>query len=303
MRAHYLATVACIAVLATASAGAQGNSNIRVRTVQPKIIVIPFTKEGEDLRKVAENDPLFLRAQTMIKEAFERRHFTTVDFFGALKSALEGSAMSEGAEVDLKTRILEMSRADIYVVARVVESRIDANRHTVSIDLNAHLVANGMAYGSKVGHSEPKLMEVPADLMIEKAVEAVSESFLQVMQEKFDDVVENGVPVRVEYTVKAGARTNLEAEIDPDGSTLADKLEAWLVENSVNQAVHVAMTTKNRMVVDEVRLKLYEGDPASSNPRPFNTNRFARAMRLGLRKYVRAMSISSTNGVIYVELQ
>lgn len=85
MRAHYLATVACIAVLATASAGAQGNSNIRVRTVQPKIIVIPFTKEGEDLRKVAENDPLFLRAQTMIKEAFDRRHFTTVDFFGALK--------------------------------------------------------------------------------------------------------------------------------------------------------------------------------------------------------------------------
>jgi hypothetical protein len=41
----------------TFSQNSSTNSSGQVVTVQPKIMVIPYTKEGEDLRTVLENDP------------------------------------------------------------------------------------------------------------------------------------------------------------------------------------------------------------------------------------------------------
>ena len=56
------------------------NSGGQVVSVQPKIMVIPYTKEGEDLRIVLENDENKRIAIAKIKEAFDSRGFTTVDF-------------------------------------------------------------------------------------------------------------------------------------------------------------------------------------------------------------------------------
>ena len=62
---------------------AQTNSP-QVQTVQPKIMVIPYVKEGEDLRTILENDVNKRIALTKIKEAFDSRGFTTVDFVAKL---------------------------------------------------------------------------------------------------------------------------------------------------------------------------------------------------------------------------
>ena len=48
--------------------------------VQPKIMVIPFTKEGEDIRTILENDENKRIALTKIKEAFDERGISTIDF-------------------------------------------------------------------------------------------------------------------------------------------------------------------------------------------------------------------------------
>ena len=44
------------------------NSGGQVITVQPKIMVIPYTKEGEDLRTVLENDEIKRITIAKIKE-------------------------------------------------------------------------------------------------------------------------------------------------------------------------------------------------------------------------------------------
>lgn len=49
--------------------------------VQPKIMVIPYTKEGEDIRTILENDENKRIALTKIKEAFDERGISTIDFF------------------------------------------------------------------------------------------------------------------------------------------------------------------------------------------------------------------------------
>ena len=64
----------------------------QVQTVQPKIMVIPYVKEGEDLRTILEDDVNKRIALTKIKEAFDSRGFTTVDFVAKLKSAKDNTS-------------------------------------------------------------------------------------------------------------------------------------------------------------------------------------------------------------------
>ena len=70
----------CNIILAQNSAT---NSGGQVQTVQPKIMVIPYTKEGEDIRTILEADVNKRIAITKIKESFDSRGFTTVDFVAA----------------------------------------------------------------------------------------------------------------------------------------------------------------------------------------------------------------------------
>ena len=56
-----------------------------VNTVQPKIMVIPYTKEGEDLRTVLEDDVNKRITLAKIREAFDDRGFTTIFRFLGLE--------------------------------------------------------------------------------------------------------------------------------------------------------------------------------------------------------------------------
>ena len=88
-------------------------------TVQPKIMVVPFTKEGEDIRTILEEDVNKRIVLTKIKEAFDSRGFTTVDFFGKMKSLSKVNGLAMDNQSDLKTMIIQQSGADIYVDAEI----------------------------------------------------------------------------------------------------------------------------------------------------------------------------------------
>lgn len=72
-------------------------------TVQPKIMVIPYTKQGEDISQVIENDVNKRIVLAKIREAFDSRGFTTVDFAAKLKSLSRTSGLSQESQSDLKS--------------------------------------------------------------------------------------------------------------------------------------------------------------------------------------------------------
>ena len=88
-------------------------------TVQPKIMVIPYTKQGEDISQVIENDVNKRIVLAKIREAFDSRGFTTVDFAAKLKSLSRTSGLSQESQSDLKSMIIQQSGADIYVEAEM----------------------------------------------------------------------------------------------------------------------------------------------------------------------------------------
>ena len=84
-------------------------------TVQPSIMVIPFVKEGQDIRTILDNSPLLRICATKVKEGFDSRGFTTIDFRAKLKAAMNAQAMEMDNQSSLKQQIIEMSGADIFV--------------------------------------------------------------------------------------------------------------------------------------------------------------------------------------------
>jgi hypothetical protein len=56
------------------------------RTIQPSIMVIPFARENQDMRKVLESDINLRVAVTKVKEGFDKRGFSTVDFVAKIQN-------------------------------------------------------------------------------------------------------------------------------------------------------------------------------------------------------------------------
>ena len=112
------------------------NSGGQVITVQPKIMVIPYTKEGEDLRTVLENDEIKRITIAKIKEGFDSRGFTTVDFVAKLKAAKDNNVFTSNNQTDIKSQIIQMSGADVYVQAEVIVEK-DQSGNSIKLILTS----------------------------------------------------------------------------------------------------------------------------------------------------------------------
>jgi hypothetical protein len=301
MRPPLLATALTLLVT-SGSVHAQDRSSISARggtsrTVQPKIMVIPYTKEGEDIRTVLEADYNRRIAITKVKESFDNRKFSTIDFLSIVRTMGNDQAIQITAQSDVRSRVIEQSRCDIYVVVEVNPSSAG---YGVSMILTGYLAANGTSLSNKIASAGPYNKDVPFERIVEKATEEKMEPFLNTMQEKFDDFVENGVPIRIEFSVREGADKNLDSPVGPNRDAMSVALEEFLEKSAFKNVYHVSGTTSLRMTADEVRIPMF--DPNTNNN--YNPNKFALEILRFLRTLdVRANRSVGSGGTIFVEIQ
>ena len=123
-----------------------------IQTVQPSIMVMPFTKEGQDIRTVLEDDFNKRIAITKVKEAFDNRGFNTKDFVGTLKIALKERALGSDNKTDLKAEVIRMSGADIYVQVEVFVQK-SGSGNSVKLILQGYDSFTGQSLSNKIGQS------------------------------------------------------------------------------------------------------------------------------------------------------
>lgn len=272
------------------------NSNGQVKTVQPKIMVIPFAKEGEDIRTVLEADVDRRIAITKTKEAFDSRGFTTVDFTAKLKAAKTDEIFGNN-QSDIKAQIVQNSGADIYVEVEVTNSKGQSGS-SVSLILNAYEISTGNSLANKVGQSG-KFYTDDFGRLAARAVESVAEEFLNVMQSKFSDIVENGKSVIIKIGFAEGSQYNTSSEIGSSGLPFSDLLEEWISKNSFKNNYHIQGTTDLIMIFDEVRIPLKD----QATGRNYNSNNFA----LEIFKYLKTLSLNVTKEIksntIYINIK
>jgi hypothetical protein len=281
----YLYRFAMLALLGVSSQMANAqiaatNSGGQVKTAQPKIMVVPFAKEGEDIRTVLEADANRRIAITKAKEAFDNRGFTTVDFTARLKAA-KTNALMAGNQSDVKSQIIQMSGADIYVEVEVID-KSGQSGSSVSIVLTAYEASTGNSLANKVGNSGKFYTDDFARLA-QRAVESVAEEFLNVMQGKFTEILENGKSLIIEVGFEDGSQHTTSSEFGSEGMALSDLLEAWIEKNSYKSNYHIQGTTDLAMIFDDVRIPVKD----QATGQNYTTSKFS----LELFKYLKSLSL------------
>lgn len=268
-----------------------------VTTVQPKIMVIPYTKEGQDIRTILEADVNKRIALTKIKEAFDSRGFTTVDFTAKLKATGDNAIFAADNQTDLKSQIIQMSGADVYVEAET-DVLLSSTGNSVKMLVTAYEISTGNSLANKVGESG-KFYTDDIGKLASKAIESCAEDFLNAMQNKFTDIVENGKSIIIYFGFADGSVHTMSSEVGTQSLQLSDELELWMEEHAYKNNYHIQGTTDRQMIFDDVRIPLK--DPATGNN--YNTNKFA----LEIFKFMRSLGLKITRDIkgntIYITIQ
>jgi predicted outer membrane repeat protein len=273
------------------------NSGGQIATVQPKIMVIPYTKEGEDLRNVLENDENKRIAITKIKEAFDNRGFTTVDFVAKLKAAKDNNIFTSNNQTDIKSQIIQMSGADVYVQAEVIVEKGQSG-NSVKLILSAYEASTGNSLSNKVGESG-KFYTEDFNKLASKAVESCVEDFLNVIQAKFTEIVNNGKSVIIDISFDAGSQNKMSSEIGSDKLPLSDQIEMWMEKNAYKNNYHIQGTTDLKMIFDDVKIPLKDQSTGNN----YNPNKFA----LELFKFFKGLGLQIAKDIkgntIYITIK
>ena len=254
----------------------------QIQTVQPKIMVIPYVKEGEDLRTILESDVNKRIAITKIKEAFDNRGFTTMDFVAKLKAMNADAVFSMDNKSDFKSQIIQSSGADVYVEAEV-SVLFSESGNQVKMILTGYECSTGNSLSNKVGESG-KFYTDDIGKLASKAVESCAEDFLNTMQNKFTDIVNDGKSIIIYFGFDENSEYLMSSEVGNQGLLLSDELELWMEEHAYKNNYHIQGTTDKQMIFDDVRIPLK--DPNTGNN--YNPNKFA----LEIFKFMRSLGLT-----------
>jgi len=318
-----LIVLCLIAALITRMSFAQG-VDPKVNTVLPKIMVIPFVKEGEDMRTILDKDFNKRMAIAKVKNGFDNRGYTTKDFAAALKQAIDNKAFITGTQSDVKSAIIEMSGADIYVEvdvnavaspggnsAKVLISAYDAATAsayaTVNCDSRQHyntdagqLIDVALSVPmTAVRQNERVSITAPAPSSPANDAPPCLDQFLNILQAKFDEIATKGRPINLDFSVDAAAARNFESKVaGANNKQLSDLIDDWLAENSYKNNYHLQGNSPSRLFYDEVRVPLYD---ANGHNYPLNT--FARKLSDYLSSKGVTVKRSIKNGGIFITIQ
>ena len=239
------------------------------KTIQPKIIVIPNLKSGEDLRNKIENEVNYRIALTKIKEAFDTRGFTTIDAIAKIKSINTNAALAQDTQTDLKTEVIRSSSADIYVDAEININQTSSG-NSVDFILTSYEVSTGNSLSNKVGNSG-KFYTDDYSKLTSKAIEAVADDFLNVMQMKFDQIVKDGRTIILNISIDKDSSYTFDSEIEE--KTLGEKIEDWVADNAFKNNYSFPTISEYLMVFDQVKIPLFD-----SNGRNYSPNKFSKSL-------------------------
>ena len=267
-----------------------------IATAKPKIMVIPYTHQGEDIRMVLESDVNKRIALTKIKETFDQRGYTTVDFFGRVKALSKANALGTNQQQDAKSLIIQQSGADIYVEAEI--SILDSpTGNSVKIIMSGYDISTGNSLANAVCESG-KFYTDDYGKLASRATDTGINVFLNSMQNKLMDMAENGQSISLTIGFAQNSMLSMSTEVGDERLPLSDDIEMFVAGNSYRENYHIQGTSDKQMIFDDIRIPLTDVEG-----RTFNANKFG----LKLLQYFRSRNIkierSISNNMIVITIK
>jgi len=242
--------------------------------VQPTVMIIPFVKEGKDLRSVMESDSSqHIRvAMTKVKNAFDTAQIKTIDLKSMIQRIDNDRILTHNSRNDLKSSVIQYSGIDIFVEveAQVVET---SRGNSVTVILNAYDAFSGNALANGFGHS-PKFYTQNFEKLSEKALDTFLENFIISTKTALEDLEKNGRSISLNIGIEEGIKMDMDAEIDDSGNLLSDVIEDWFEKNAYQSQFNIQGITATKMMVNEI--KIPKIDPITQ--RNYRPSKFAKAL-------------------------
>lgn len=165
---------------------------------------------------------------------------------------------NSGAEVDETPleRLRRSAKADIILDLDYEVHRIGPQKQ-VSFNLQAIDAYSSKIISGNTGVSTAA--NVPLTSLLEECVLSFKDNFLSGLQHYFDDLFANGREISVTLLRYNNCPVDFEEEYEVNGEEyeLAEIIEAWMADNTVEGRFTTAAKSANRLRFNQVRIPLY----------------------------------------------
>ncbi|MBC8987002.1 hypothetical protein H9X96_14600 [Pedobacter sp. N36a] len=233
-----------------------------------KIMVVPYNKQDENIQTVLDNNPAVRTAVSKVKEAFDQRGWSTVDFVANLRAAQANSAFTADRQANFKSDLLSGSGADFYVQVDV-QNNTDDSGTNITLNITAFETHTGASFSNQSA-SSGRFATNDVEKLIVRAFEKIQEEFLNNLMVKTDEIRDIGRALVIHFNLDENCAINFDSEID-GGHFLNDAIEEWVSANAFRGRANLAGIVENKMIFDEVRIPLFDQE----TDKPFNPNKFA----------------------------
>lgn len=165
---------------------------------------------------------------------------------------------NSGAEVDETPleRLRRSAKADIILDLDYEVHRIGPQKQ-VSFNLQAIDAYSSKIISGNTGVSTAA--NVPLTSLLEECVLSFKDNFLNGLQHHFDDLFANGREISITLLRYNNCPVDFEEEYEINGEAyeLAEIIEAWMADNTVEGRFTTAAKSANRLRFNQVRIPLY----------------------------------------------
>ncbi|NDV58102.1 DUF6175 family protein [Bacteroides sp. 519] len=251
----------------TMDAGGPGSS-----VKLPTVLVIPYTKEGEDVRDILDNNQMLSMAVSRVTSEFSNRGYKTKDFISQLKRLKRNDVLTAGSQSDAVAKMIQNMSADIIVTTKIFVATHAGRQSEVTLELRAtefqtdgNLASAEFLSGRYVTTDSLKL----ADYAFKK----IQNDFFSRLQNSFNDIVRNGKEILIQMVLaKSVTEWDFESSLN-NGDEFLMVMEDWLHANALNGVYSINSSDK---VLDiSMQIPIYDEEQG----RAFTTSRFSSQLR------------------------
>lgn len=267
--------IICMMLGACVACKAQNTRGTENGVKQPNIVVVPFSKEGQDIRKIIEDNAMMSLAMSKVKEEFNNRGFITKDFIAMLKALKTDDVMMDDSQMDVKARIVQSSKADIQVVTKITVNKRDQGAAEVSLELEAVEVQTANSLANK-SFLSGEFITNDSIRLANRALSMISDDFFGNLQSAFNQMVEEGRELNMSLSFAKDCEMDATSEVGSNGNDLQMEMEEWLSQNAYKGVY--GLNGSGKLLDISMQVPLFDQETGN----PFNLSR----MRTMIKRFL-----------------
>ncbi|WP_422103812.1 DUF6175 family protein [Winogradskyella sp.] len=296
-------------ILKTHGVFAQCDEDLNV--IQPSIMVLPRTNAGEDLRTIIDERPEIRVGISRVTTYLNENHdYQTYDFETKLKALIRAGVITDTqTKSEVKDALLKNIPADIVMELDFmpIEQRVgDRVKNQVRIVLEANVTATGKNMGSMICESNarytPDLGALANNALKFKTDNDVpcADEFLNDMMNDWAKISSGGQSLTIDFSIDKDSDKDMNYIVESKKDRLRYVIEDWLGENALRDGYKIAMSTENKVIVEDFRFS--KCDP-NTGKRQSTTDIERKLDRFFIRLDDLSATLTSSTGSIFVKIK